>query len=316
MISARIDRITHIPAEALSVTPPAPRAVKIELTGRCNYRCGFCALATREAQPTRDMDFDLFQRITREMRAAGVEEIGLFYIGESFLSPDLLVQAITYLKRELQMPYVFLTSNASMATPDQVERCMAAGLDSLKWSVNAGDAEQFAAVMGVAPRLFMRALEHIRLAWEIRQRHGYTTGLYASSIRYDGPQRDRMEALLAEYVRPYVDEHYWLPLYSMGSQASTRERDLGYRPLVGNVGRADAQVPSMPCWSVFTEGHVLSDGRLSACCFDASGHWVTGDLRTQTFMEAWHAGGFRAIRQAQLDGDVRGTACEDCLVGV
>jgi MoaA/NifB/PqqE/SkfB family radical SAM enzyme len=289
--------------------------VKIELTGRCNYRCGFCALATRAAQPATDMDFGVFQRITREMRAAGVEEIGLFYIGESFLSPDLLVRAIDYLKRDLQMPYVFLTSNASAATPAHVERCMAAGLDSLKWSVNAGDEAQFAAVMNVSPRLFARALDHIKQAWKIRARQGYTTGLYASSIRYDGEQHERMEALLTEHVRPYVDEHYWLPLYSMGSLATDRERDLGYRPLVGNVGRADAQVPAMPCWSVFTEGHVLSDGRLSACCFDASGHWVVGDLTTQSFMEAWHSEPFRVIRQAQLDGDVRGTACEDCLVG-
>jgi uncharacterized Fe-S cluster-containing radical SAM superfamily enzyme len=85
------------------------------------------------------MDFGLFKRITREMREAGVEEIGLFYLGESFMNPRLLVDCIAYLKREIGMPYVFLTSNASMAFPEAVEECMKAGLDSLKWSINAAD---------------------------------------------------------------------------------------------------------------------------------------------------------------------------------
>jgi hypothetical protein len=50
------------------------------------------------------MDFTLFQRITRDMREAGVEEVGVFYQGESFMNPRLLVDCIRYLKRELAMP--------------------------------------------------------------------------------------------------------------------------------------------------------------------------------------------------------------------
>jgi hypothetical protein len=71
------------PAAVPQADPPAPRSVKIEISPRCNYRCGFCALRTREKQPKWDMDFGLFKRITREMREAGVEEIGVFYLGES-----------------------------------------------------------------------------------------------------------------------------------------------------------------------------------------------------------------------------------------
>ena len=142
-ITERIDATTRIPADYLQAAPPAPRSVKIEISPRCNYRCGFCALRTREAQPKWDMDFDLFKRITREMRDAGVQEIGVFYIGESFMNPRLLIHCIHYLKHELHVPYVFLTSNASMAFPEAVEECMRAGLDSLKWSVNAAHHAPF-----------------------------------------------------------------------------------------------------------------------------------------------------------------------------
>lgn len=312
-ITDRIDATTRIPPRHLKAAPPAPRSVKIEVSPRCNYRCGFCALRTREVQPKWDMDFNLFKRITREMRDAGVEEIGVFYLGESFMNPRLLVDCITWLKRDIGMPYVFLTSNASMAFPEAVGECMKAGLDSLKWSVNAADEAQFEKIMGVAPRLFRRALGNIQAAWEVRQRGGHKTGLYASSIRYDGEQQQKMERLLAARVAPYVDQHYWLPLYSMGAFATRREEELGYRPTAGNQGRVGALREPLPCWSAFTEGHVTAEGRLSACCFDATANWTMGDLNRQSFMEAWNSAAFVKLREAHLKKDVAGTVCESCV---
>jgi MoaA/NifB/PqqE/SkfB family radical SAM enzyme len=312
-ITDRIDATTRIPPRFLRADPPAPRSVKIEISPRCNYRCGFCALRTREKQPKWDMDFGLFKRITREMREAGVEEIGVFYLGESFMNPRLLVDCIAYLKNEIGMPYVFLTSNASMSFPEAVEECMKAGLDSLKWSVNAADESQFERIMGVAGRLFGNALDNIRSAWEVRQRAGYQTRLYASSILYDGEQRERMARLLAISVQPYVDQHYWLPLYSMGAFATQREAELGYRPTAGNQGRIGALREPLPCWSAFTEGHVTAEGNLSACCFDATANWTMGDLNHQSFMDAWNSEPFVRLRQAHLRKDVRGTVCERCV---
>lgn len=312
-ITERIDNITGIPTEFLKAQPPAPKSVKIEISPRCNYRCGFCALRTREVQPKWDMDFGLFKRVTREMREAGVEEVGMFYLGESFMNPRLLVDCITYTKQELGFPYVFLTSNASMAFPEALEACMKAGLDSLKWSVNAADEEQFEKVMGVAGRLFRRALANIRSASEIRAAGGYKTGLYASSIRYDGEQQQKMEALLKDKVLPYVDQHYWLPLYSMGAFAIQREEQLGYRPTAGNQGRLGALREPLPCWSAFTEGHITAEGNLSACCFDATTNWTMGDLNKMSFMDSWNSDSFTKLRAAHLKRDVRGTVCENCI---
>jgi len=312
-ITERIDNVTRIPAAYRSAVLPAPKAVKIEISPRCNYRCGFCALRTREVQPKWDMDFSLFKRITREMRDAGVEEIGVFYLGESFMNPRLLVDCIAYLKGELGVPYVFLTSNASMAFAEALDACMAAGLDSLKWSVNAADEAQFVRIMGVAGRLFHRALANIQSAWEIRAQKGYKTGLYASSIRYDGEQQTRMEQMLNDRVLPFVDQHYWLPLYSMGAFATEREEQLGYRPTAGNQGRIGALREPLPCWSAFTEGHVTAEGKLSACCFDATANWTMGDLTREPFMQAWNSPAFVQLREAHLRMDVRGTVCENCI---
>ena len=313
MITDRIDAITLIPDAWRRPDPPSPKSIKIEISPRCNYRCGFCALRTREKQPRKDMEFELFRRITGEMREAGVEEIGLFYLGESFMNPGLLLQSIRHLKEDIGMPYVFLTSNASLATPKAVDACMAAGLDSLKWSINASDESQFSQVMGVSDRMFGKALQNVKAAWEVREWGGYPTSLSASSIRYDDAQAARMQSMLDEHVLPYVDTHYWLPLYSMGSFATQREGELEYRPTAGNQGRIGALREPLPCWAVFTEGHVTAEGKLSACCFDAGGHWTMGDLTTHSFSDCWNSSAFRQLREAHLKKDVTGTPCEKCV---
>jgi MoaA/NifB/PqqE/SkfB family radical SAM enzyme len=312
-ITARIDAVTKIPETHLRADPPAPKAVKIEITGKCNYRCGFCALRMREVQPKHDLDMKLFRRITSEMRAAGVEEIGLFFLGESFSAPEKLLEALQWVKGELRFPYVFLTSNASLADPEEVEALMASGLDSLKWSMNASDEQQFREIMQVSPKYFRKALRNVKEAFRIRNEKGYKTRLYSSSIRYDGEQQQKMETMLQENVLPYVDEHYWLPLYSMGAVATQREHELGYRPTAGNQGRLGALREPLPCWSAFSEGHVTSDGFLSACCFDADNRFQMADLNKVSFMEGWRSAAFTALREAHLKKDVTGTICQDCI---
>ena len=313
-ITKRIDNITHIPEVYKQAKPPCPKAVKIELTGRCNYRCGFCALRMRDCQPKpeEDMDLEFFKKITTDMYENGVEEIGLFYLGESLMNPNLTIKACEFLKKDLGMPYVFLTTNGSLATPPVLERLMSAGLDSLKFSINAADFEQFREVMGVKPKLYHKALEAIKDAREIRDK-GYETKLYASSIKYDGEQQERMQSLVDRYVLPFVDEHYWLPLYSMGSVATEREKELGYRPTAGNQGRIGGLVKPLPCWSAFTEGHVRSDGQVSLCCFDADGRFQVGNLHEDDWMTIWNNEKFTKIREAHLKEDLTGTVCEECV---
>jgi MoaA/NifB/PqqE/SkfB family radical SAM enzyme len=313
-IIERQKNILKIPKEYREAILPAPKSVKIEITSRCNYRCKFCALSMREKPANKDMSMELFKRITAEMRQCGVEEFGVFYIGESFINPIMLIETIEYLKKDLKAPYVFLTSNASLASPEIADSCMASGLDSLKWSCNVCDEEQFKRLIGVDVKFFKRALANIKYAFDIRNKRNYSTKLSASSIKYNDGQMGEMQDFLREHIIPYVDLHYWLPLYSAGGEATEKEGKLGYRPVAGNTGRCDDPSDPIPCWTLFTGAHVLVDGRLTGCCLDGTGKWVMGDLKTQRFMEAWNSPKFVELRQRHLDKDIKGTICEKCAL--
>lgn len=305
MISTRIDAITKIPESHRGEILPAPRSVKIEITANCNYRCTFCVKSLRADEG--HMDRALYSRLIREMREAGVEELGVFYIGESFTC-SWLAEAIKEAK-DVGFPYVFLTTNGAAATPQKVKACMEAGLDSLKFSLNFADPGQLASVAQVGPSHWQKAIDNLKAAREIRDANGYKCGIYASSIDFDGAQGEKMRAVIAD-IEPFVDEAYWLPLYGMSGASEAA----GWKPQPGNPGRKAAMREPLPCWAVFTEGHITKDGLLAACCFGSGldGGLVMGDLKEQGFMEAWNSETFQKLRAAHLSKNVEGTACESC----
>lgn len=309
MITDRIDAITKIDDSHMGYDIPAPKSVKIELTGRCNFSCAFCA-RSQNLRDVEDIDQDFFERILMEMRNEGVEEIGLFYLGESFMVP-WLPEAIRYAK-DIGFPYVFLTTNGSLATPERVRECMEAGLDSLKFSYNYTDGDQLKEIARVKTSYFDRITNNIKSAYEVRKEGGYKCGLYASYIEYDGEQKERMMDAVKE-IEPYLDEVYGLPLYNQASLVTEEEKGRGWTSTAGNRGRLEALRKPIPCWSAFTEGHITWDGRLSACCFDHNDSLTMGDLNTTSFSEAWNSQKFQELRKAHLSGDITGTACEKCV---
>ncbi len=308
-ITDRIDAITKIQETRRVPAPPCPKSVKIELTARCNFKCSFCATGYK-LRDKRDMDFDFYVGLVKQLKEAGVEEIGVFYLGESFLLP-WLPDAIRAAK-DAGIPYVFLTTNGSLAKPDAVERCMAAGLNSLKFSLNYADDDQFKSVAGVKKSLFHDMVANVKAARAVRDKGGYDCGLYGSFIRYDGGQGERMQGLVDE-LSPYLDQVYALPLYSQADLVSVDEKGRGWEIRGGNPGRADNMQPPVPCWSLFTEARVTYEGYLSACCFDHDGRFRMGDLRTTPFLEAWNCDKFQDLRRAHLGGDVSETVCKECV---
>lgn len=315
-ITARIDAITHLPPERRATVIPPPRSVKIELTGRCNFACSFCARGDMLRQQ-KDMDQAFFNRIAIEMREAGVEELGMFYLGESFLC-KWLPEAIRHAKEVAGFPYVFITTNAALLTRERANAVFRAGLDSMKFSFNFSDANQFAEVTNVKRSLFEVVRKNISTARvvrdEVEKETGHRCGLYASYIQYDGEQGERMLPMIS-WLEATVDEVYALPLYNQAGfcKKKIQEQHDEWVPTAGNMGRVGGLVPPLPCWALFAEGHISWDGALTGCCFSHTPDFDFGDLNQMSFLDAWNSQAAQALRAANLKLDVTGTACEKCV---
>jgi len=283
-ITSRIDAITGISDDYMSDNIPAPKSVKIELTGRCNFSCAFCA-RSQNLRKVEDIDKDFFKRILKEMRDEGVEEIGLFYLGESMMVP-WLPEAIKYAK-DIGFPYIFLTTNGSLATPDKVRKCMEAGLNSLKFSFNYADSAQLKEIAGVKESYFERIKNNIKSARIIRDVNEYDCGLYASFIEYDGDQRDKMMKAVEE-IQPFLDEVYGLPLYNQATLVSEEEKamnpddlDIGFKVL-----KLDSS--NLRKWQV-------DEDNLEASLFDSIENFVEGYRSSSLSINSRNLSGFSSM---------------------
>ena len=305
-LTDRLDALRRLDGAARSPRPPAPRSAKIELTSRCNYACRFCASRLR-GQPQRDMAWPVFTRIAHGLREAGLTQLGLFYIGESFLHPQL-VEAVRHAKHVLGFPYVFLTTNGSLADRARVEALLDAGLDSLKFALNFPSGVELARMADVRAEHFDAVVRNVLDACAARDAHERLTGrrctVSASSLRFTDDRDTRMQPLL-DALTPYLDEHYWLPAY--GSHA--------HWPQCGDSAEPATPIACkpLPCWPLFTEAHVTVDGRLSACGLDHSRRFDMGDLERHSFLDAWHSPAFQRLRNAHLADDVQDTGCAHCI---
>jgi hypothetical protein len=228
------------------------------------------------------------------------------------MNPRLLVDCIAYLKNEIGMPYVFLTSNASMSFPEAVEECMKAGLDSLKWSVNAADESQFERIMGVADGSSATRWTTSAPPGSAPAR-GYQTRLYASSILYDGEQRERMARLLAISVQPYVDQHYWLPLYSDGRVRHTARggaRLPAHRRKPG-ADRRPARAASLLVG--LHRGARDGGGKSVGVLLRRDGELDDGRSHPAVLHGGLEFRAFVRLREAHLRKDVSNTPCQQCV---
>lgn len=308
-ITARIDGVTAIPDEFRKAVIPAPKSVKIELTSKCPYRCSFCA--NKDIQDKGEMDWATYTNVVDECLKAGVEEIGVFLIGESFMC-DWLPDAIRYAK-QAGCKYVFLTSNGYLCTPEKVRACMDAGLDSLKFSFNYSTPEQLKEIAGVKKSAFEKVISNIIAARKVRDEGNYKCRLYASSIKFEGEQMERMAPVL-DRIKPYLDEAYFLPLFSFSDQKVVKtEEKLGFKPVAGNPGRAENMRDPLPCWSVSREMHIDRNGNLNACCFGGD-DFIMGNYKDGV-MNVWNNEKFQSLRLAHLAKDVSGTPCAKCAIG-
>lgn len=304
-ITERIDQTNDMSVpEWLSTTPPCPKSVKISLDDNCQFKCSFCVNSTQKYKPS--LEWTKFTNLIDELVANGTEEIGLFFIGEPMLAKSL--EAAIHYCKSVGVPYVFITTNGALATAKRVKPLMRAGLNSIKYSYNYTDGKQLKDVAHVPERIFNDLVKNIKEVRAMRDAGGYDCGIYASSINFTGEQGELMRKAV-DLIKDDVDEHYWLPQYSFGAQTSFGEQ------VLGNPGRLANQREPLPCWTIFKEGHVTAGGSVALCCFDVHDKWSAGNIHETTFMEAWHSPAAQALRQAHLNKDARGTACESCAHG-
>jgi molybdenum cofactor biosynthesis enzyme MoaA len=288
-------------SEILKVSPPFPRNIMIELTNACNHACVFCTSPHMTRKIAR-MNSGLLDRILREARELGVEDIGFYTTGEPFVHKDLA--RFVGIAKGLGYRYVYISTNGAMASPQRAKAAIDAGLDSIKFSINAGSRETYKEIHGSDD--WDGVLNNLRFISEYRKTLDRPLKLFVTYV-VTKPTAHETEGFRA-LVGGLVDEILFHPVHNQSGQMNEANKLLAASPGVGF--KAD-NICVMP----FNRLHVSCEGYLTICCVDYQNYLALADLSKMSLAEAWDSPKFREIRQRHLDQRLRGTLCGNCWQG-
>jgi organic radical activating enzyme len=206
--------------------PPMPLILAVEPTSVCNIKCVMCFQMDPELSGRRDMrgfmPLELYEAIIAEAAAKGVGGIVLASRGEPLLHKNI-VDMVTVAK-DAGILDVKLNTNAIRLTEHTARGLLAAGLDTLVFSVDSAIKEQFERIRIGAK--FDQIVDNIRQFHHIRTTEfpASRTRTRISMVLVDKSQ-DTMNAV--EFWRPMVDEfavRWAIPRLGIYSQAVRRER--------------------------------------------------------------------------------------------
>lgn len=285
-------------AELYSLTPPFPKTnFLIELSNSCNHRCLFCAHQKMTRKP-HNIKKETALRILREAYELGTREVGFYATGEPFLTkdlPDYIAAA-----KQIGYSYVYLTSNGSLVTPEKIRAVIDAGLDSLKFSINAPNREMYQFIHGKDH--FDQVLEHLKYLHEYRQQCGRDFKIYVTGIlcRFtEGLQEDYRQifgGLCDQIVFKYV--------YNQG----------GYMPEIDPLLRCECDKEQRrQCNLPFDAISVTAEGYLSVENADYDNLLIVADLNEVSLKEGWYGPKMQEMRRRFMEDDLGGTLCDGCV---
>lgn len=106
------------------------------------------------------IEIDIVDKVLKDGRTAGATDVGLYLTGESFIHPKLT--EMVALAKQLGYTYIYITTNGILADKNRMHALAKAGLNSIKFSINAGTPETYAEIHG-RPQ-YARVLRNLKIA--------------------------------------------------------------------------------------------------------------------------------------------------------
>lgn len=283
------------------------KTMNIEITSQCNENCIYCQYAAQGFHKEKKfINEDFFYRITKEAKELGITDIGLYITGEPFMNPKLY-DYVEYLKKELNFNYIYISTNGIMCTPENLERLVKSGIDSIKFSVSSSNKENFYKHHGIDA--YNKVYENIKYASKYRKMNNLKYKLFIFSILTKFNINEKND-IIQKYSQ-YVDEIMFSNVISTPTVKGVKE--------LLSIDNRDTLINEMsnfklPCMQLFNKIIINEEGELCACCnYTRSKYTVVENLFEMSLKDAIYSKNMIELRSKHLKKDISGIVCENCI---
>ena len=319
-----------------------PVCLYLETTNRCNLLCTTCPRTYEELEPPADMSWQLFCSIVDQI--PNLSRAVLHGVGEPMLVKNLS-RMVRYLKD--RGTYVLFNTNGTVLNEKNGRALIEAGLDELRVSFDAANAQSYKAIRG--KNYFNRILKNVRAFRDLQERDGYCkprVSAWLTGLRETVEQLPEFVRVAAEAgVREvYLQRLVFFEENAIGKaradqalyeqlsreEASHIDRAADIAASLGitfsasgaasepgmSLKRSDSSSPWSLCRRPWTVMYVTANGRALPCCiapFSQRGYenYTLGDATQQTLREIWRGPAYQAFRRA-LKSDKPPATCANC----
>jgi MoaA/NifB/PqqE/SkfB family radical SAM enzyme len=232
----------------------------------------------------------------------GRKELGLFATGEFFLYRNF-DKIVEYAKKKEFFEYIYITTNGVYATEDNIQKIVEAGIDSIRFSINAGTRITYNSLHGADK--FDIVINNLINASKIIKNSSYKVNLSVSCVLTKISLHEKEKLKIA--LEGVVDDIVFFEATNLDKIDDELDRNFGIRQNSNWIDTDNI------CGYLFNTMFISSNGYVSLCCATNDSIIPIWNLNKDlNLLKAWHSDKMVEYRRLLLYGKAKGTVCEKC----
>lgn len=269
----------------------------VEPTSQCNLTCSFCDLHSGRIPDVESykgqMTLDIWRTLMQQLNSLGykLKQLQIHGNGEPLMNKKI-AEFISIAKQMEVAESIRVTTNGTLLTPATLERIIQAGIDEIRVSVDAGNAELWEKFKGKSlyknlEQNLYHAIDYMTFHPEVKLNLKYSTVSADQDLSY-GVTDSFKDSVLQSYAGRIKS-----PNVILSSMPVVTMMD----GLI-HLRKTHPTPCELPFYSLF----VKFDGRVSVCCADITNLLDLGNIHTEGLSAIIHGSVLSEFRLKHLDG--------------